>query len=106
MSMGGTVLADRAQEKTDQLSVSPLGNDKQSGTIGFRFQHGRRITLHNAAVNREVRVLGTLLFNQMVEHLFGTHARIEIRRERSRPRQVRRPLPRRNQSTCECVADA
>ena len=78
MRMGDAVLADRAQEKADQLSVSSLGDHEQSGTIGCRFQDGRRVAFYDPTVDREIRVLGALVLDQMVEHLLGAHVRVEI----------------------------
>ena len=96
MRMGDAVLADRPQEKADQLSVSSLGDHEQGSTVGCRFQDGRWVALHDPTVDGEIRCSARSVLDQMVEHLPGARARVEIRRERSRPGQTRWPLPRHN----------
>ncbi len=83
MSMRDAMLADRAQEEAHQFIVSPLCDDQESGAMRCRLQHLGRIALDNLPVDDELRVIGALLPHETVEHLLGTHVRIEIGRERA-----------------------
>ena len=83
VSMGDAVLTDRAQEEPDELAVSSLCHNEESGAMRGRFQHVRRVALHNPTLDGEIWVVSTLALYQMVEHLLGTHIRIEIGGERT-----------------------
>ena len=69
-----------------------LCDNEESGAKRGRLQHVRRIALHNPTVDGEIRVVSTLAFYGVIEHLRGTHIWIDIGGERALPGQSCRPL--------------